>query len=135
MNRKFLIDTHVCLWAVAETDKLSTHVKEILQDPENEILFSQISLLEIAIKFQTGKLPQFNVTLEAFNHILQEKGFTLLHLTNEHLFAYFNSNFFSEEHKDPFDRCLAVIADIERARFITKDDKFQLYKDRIPIVW
>jgi PIN domain nuclease of toxin-antitoxin system len=63
MDRKFLIDTHVCLWAVAETDKLSIHVKEILQNPENVILFSQISLLEIAIKFQTGKLPHFNVTL------------------------------------------------------------------------
>ena len=52
---RYLIDTHICLWAVAEKHKLSALVKEILENPENEILFSQVSLLEIAIKFQGGK--------------------------------------------------------------------------------
>jgi PIN domain nuclease of toxin-antitoxin system len=37
---RYLIDTHVCLWAVAEKHKLSAHVKEILENPENEILYS-----------------------------------------------------------------------------------------------
>lgn len=34
---RYLIDTHVCLWAVAEKHKLSVRVKEILENPENEI--------------------------------------------------------------------------------------------------
>lgn len=46
---RYLIDTHVCLWAVAEKHKLSARVKEILENPENEILYSQVNLLEIAI--------------------------------------------------------------------------------------
>lgn len=46
---RFLIDTHVCLWEVAEKHKLSARVKEILENPENEILYSQVNLLEIAI--------------------------------------------------------------------------------------
>lgn len=54
---RYLIDTHVCLWAVAEKHKLSARVKEILENPENEILYSQVNLLEIAIKFQVGRLP------------------------------------------------------------------------------
>ena len=132
---KYLIDTHVCLWAVAETHKLSVHVKEILEEPATEIIYSQISLLEIAIKFQTGKLPDFDITLEVLNDTLQQKGFTLQLLTNEHLYAYFNCNFFSEQHKDPFDRCLAAIAYSEQIGFITKDDKFQLYANRIQVVW
>lgn len=121
---KYLIDTHVCLWAVAEKQKLSAHVEAILENPEIEILYSQVSLLEIAIKFQAGKLPDFEVTLEILNDTLQQKGFTILPLTNKHLSAYFNCNFFSEEHRDPFDRCL-----------ITKDAKFQLYKNKVNIVW
>jgi PIN domain nuclease of toxin-antitoxin system len=101
---KYLIDTHVCLWAVAESHKLSSTVKDILENPEHVIFYSQVSLFEIAIKFKTGKLPDFKIRLEEFNTVLQEKGFTFQPLTNEYLFAYFNTDFFSEIHKDPFDR-------------------------------
>ena len=132
---KYLIDTHVCLWAVAENNKLSSTVIEILENPENEIIYSQISLFEIAIKYKTGRLSDFKITLEEFNIVLQQKGFTFQHLTNEHLFSYFTANFFSDLHKDPFDRCLAAIVDYEKILFITKDDKFQLYKNRINIIW
>lgn len=125
----------MCLWAVAEKQKLSVHVKEILENPEIEVLYSQVSLLEIAIKFRTGKVPDFNITLEILNDTLQQKGFTLQRISNEHLFSYFNCNFFSEEHRDPFDRFLIAIADFEKADLITKDEKFQLYKDRVKIVW
>ena len=132
---KYLIDTHVCLWAVAESYKLSPAVKDVLENPGNEILYSQISLFEIAIKFKTGKLPDFKITLEEFNTVLQKKGFTLQPLTNEHLFSYFTANYFSDLHKDPFDRCLAAIASSEKIPFITKDDKFQLYESAIEIIW
>ena len=132
---KYLIDTHVCMWAVAESHKLSLKAKEILEYPENEILYSQVSLFEIAIKFKTGKLPDFNITLEEFNATLQQKGFTFQPLINEHLFSYFNAGFFSDLHKDPFDRCLAAIAYFEEIPFITKDDKFRLYANELTIIW
>jgi PIN domain nuclease of toxin-antitoxin system len=132
---KYLIDTHVCLWAAAESHKLSSTVKDILESPEHVIFYSQVSLFEIAIKFKTGKLPDFKITLEEFNTVLQQKSFTFQLLTNEHLFTYFNADFFSEVHKDPFDRCLAAIAYLEKIPFITKDDKFQLYKEKIEIIW
>ena len=132
---RYLIDTHVCLWAVAEKHKLSAGVKEILENPENEILYSQVSLLEIAIKFQVGKLPDFKVTLEVFNNFLQQKGFTIMPLSDKHLFAYFNCSFFTDQHRDPFDRCLVAIADSEQVALITNDAKFQMYKNRIDIIW
>jgi PIN domain nuclease of toxin-antitoxin system len=132
---RYLIDTHVCLWAFAEKQKLSTRVKEILENFENEILYSQLSLLEIAIKFRVGKLPGFKLSLEQFNDFLQEKGFTHLPLEDKHLFAYFNCNFFSEEHRDPFDWCLVAIADTLQVALITNDEKFHLYKNSIDIIW
>ncbi len=132
---KYLIDTHVCLWAVAEKQKLSARIKEILEDPEILIIYNQVSLLEIAIKYQTGKLPDFKITLELFDETLKQKGFTMQPIINDHLSAYFNCNFFSEYHRDPFDRYLLAVADFEQAAIITKDDKFQLYKTRIEIVW
>ena len=108
---RYLIDTHVCLWAVAEKHKLSALVKEILENPENEILYSQVSLLEIAIKFQVGKLPGFEIPLEEFNNFLQQKDFANLSLSDKHLFAYFGCSFFTDQHRDSFDHCLVAIAD------------------------
>lgn len=45
----YLLDTHACIWAIAEQSKLSVSVKKILQEPENLFWVSKISLFEIAI--------------------------------------------------------------------------------------
>ena len=132
---RFLIDTHVCLWAVAEKHKLSGRSREALEDLKNEIYFSQVSLLEIAIKFQTGKLANFNVSLPVFNDALLKMGFILLPIKNDHLYTYFSTNLFSENHRDPFDRYLLATAAYEHCGIITKDEKFQFYNNSVEIVW
>lgn len=132
---KYLIDTHVCLWTVSEKNKLSPKVISILEEAANEILFSQISLFEIAIKIQAGKFKEFDTSLHEFYDTLLNKGFTFLPFQNDHLYAYFNSALFKDGQRDPFDRCLLTIAMEENSSFITKDEKFQLYKDTFKIVW
>jgi PIN domain nuclease of toxin-antitoxin system len=132
---KYLLDTHICLWAISDKNKLSFAVRKILEGTEAEILVSQISLWEIAIKYRLGKFPEFNSTLEEFAETIVKAGFTLLPLKNEHLIAYFKYPHFADVHKDPFDRLLLVTADSENADFITKDEKFEAYKDRMNIVW
>jgi PIN domain nuclease of toxin-antitoxin system len=54
---KYLLDTHVCLWAVSDKRKLSSVARKILEDIEADILVNQISLWEIAIKYRLGKFP------------------------------------------------------------------------------
>lgn len=106
-----------------------------MEDTGNEILCSQISLFEIAIKRQAGKFDEFTISLDEFYNTLVNKGFSFLPLHNAHLSAYFNAGIFKDAHRDPFDRCLLAIAMIENAAIITKDEKFQLYKDTLKIVW
>lgn len=132
---KYLLDTHICLWAVSDKSKLSFAVQEIIQDTEAEILVSLVSLWEIAIKYRLGKFPEFNVSLTEFIDSIAKSGFEILPLKNEHLIAYFNFSHFSDNHKDPFDRLLLVIADFENAGFVTKDEKFDAYKEGVNIVW
>ena len=132
---KYLIDTHVCLWTVSEKHKLSDSVVNILEDPENEILFSQISLFEIAIKVQAGKFGEFTASLHEFSDTLLNKGFSFLPLHNEHLSAYFNAGIFNDNHRDPFDRCLLAITTVENCAIITKDEKFLQYRETVEIVW
>ncbi|MDB5365130.1 MAG: pilus retraction motor protein [Rhodospirillales bacterium] len=51
---KLLLDTHLVLWAGGEPDRLSSAARALLEDPQNELLFSSASLCEIAIKHGLG---------------------------------------------------------------------------------
>lgn len=132
---RYLIDTHVCLWALFEEQKLSTRIKAILLDSAPEIFVSRISLFEIAIKHQVGKLPDLKVNLSRVIQEILTNGMLLLPISDDHLAAYFNCSFFHPDHKDPFDRLLIATADFEKMAFITKDEKFDAYKNRLPIIW
>ncbi len=44
-----LLDTHILLWSLLEPDRLSPAVREYLEDPENTLWLSPISVWEIMI--------------------------------------------------------------------------------------
>ena len=46
----FILDTHVAIWALENDKKLSKEAKEIISDMNNNIYFSALSVMEIAIK-------------------------------------------------------------------------------------
>lgn len=52
---KILLDTHLLLWAAGEPNRLSQAAHGLLDDPENELLFSVASLWEVAIKRSLGR--------------------------------------------------------------------------------
>ena len=67
---KYLLDTHTFIWSVMDSSKLSESVKEIIQNPDNEIFVSGISFWEIAIKTQIGKMKfeNFNIRQDGEFH-------------------------------------------------------------------
>jgi PIN domain nuclease of toxin-antitoxin system len=131
---EYLIDTHVCIWAIADKEKLSVPVREILENTGNKILLSQASLYEIAVKLSVGKIPGFEVSITEFIESVYATGFEIVPIKNEHIIAYTNFNF-REDHRDPFDRLLIAASFFEKTPFITKDEKFQNYSDRVKIIW
>jgi PIN domain nuclease of toxin-antitoxin system len=50
----FLLDTHLLLWAAGPLQRLSTKARQLIDDPNSELLFSAASLWEIAIKSGQG---------------------------------------------------------------------------------
>src|SRR5215210_5564477 len=104
----YLLDTHVCIWAIGEQFKLSSQVKEILQNQENRFWVSQISLFEIAIKIKIGKLPEFKTSLSEFIKTIYISGYQMLPVKDEH-FETYNIDF-DEAHRDPFDRYILASA-------------------------
>ncbi|MBA7674221.1 hypothetical protein ES703_82428 [subsurface metagenome] len=53
---KYLLDTHVFLWMIAHPENLSKKAKDLLEAEETLLFLSTVSGLEIAIKYQLGRL-------------------------------------------------------------------------------
>lgn len=54
---KLLLDTHIFLWFISGDSRLSTDVRDIICDSDNEIYLSVVSVWESIVKYQLGKLP------------------------------------------------------------------------------
>ncbi len=53
---KVLLDTHIILWALRDSSRLNPEWREIIIDTKNSVYVSVISLWEIIIKADLGKL-------------------------------------------------------------------------------
>jgi PIN domain nuclease of toxin-antitoxin system len=114
----FLLDTHVLIWAVSEPSRLSTHARELIEDPSNPLVVSAASAWEIAIKHRLGKLPGSARLLSDYRGALGRLGARSLVVTDEHALA---AGSLSHPHKDPFDRMLVAQAVIEDLEILTSD--------------
>ena len=47
---KLLLDTHLLLWTAHDPKRLTKGARELIENPQNELLFSAASLWEITIK-------------------------------------------------------------------------------------
>jgi PIN domain nuclease of toxin-antitoxin system len=54
---KILLDTHIFLWFVSCDRRLTPDMRDIIQNLDNEIFLSVISIWEAIVKYQLGKLP------------------------------------------------------------------------------
>ena len=123
---KFLIDTHIVLWALFEPDKLQARIKDLLTDPDNYIFVSSISLWEIAIKYSIGKLEINKEAFDQLPKVIDDTGFLLI---QPEYTTYLKFADIPNLHGDPFDRLLIAQALYENFCLVTMDNKIkELYK-------
>jgi len=53
---KLLLDTHIWLWSVANSERLSRRLFRAINDPRNELWISPISTWEIVLLYEKGRL-------------------------------------------------------------------------------
>ena len=70
---KILLDTHILIWVLENNKALSSHHKSILADVNNEKIVSSITFMEMAIKINIGKLPDFKISLKDFINMETKK--------------------------------------------------------------
>lgn len=124
---RLLLDTHLLVWAAG----LDRHALErraplaygLVNDPENEPLFSVASLWEIVIKAGSGR-PDYGVGPNILRQGLLANGWSETPVTGEHALAVGQ---LPPLHKDPFDRLLVAQATVEGALLLTSDPVVAAY--------
>ena len=128
---RFLLDTHVLLWALASPKRLPKPIFDLLETTGNDVLFSSASIWEIAIKAQLLR-AEFGVDAATIIDAARETGFTELAVSAQHAASV---STLPLHHKDPFDRMLISQAMTEPARLITADRALSAYsKDLVTLI-
>jgi PIN domain nuclease of toxin-antitoxin system len=120
---KLLLDTHLPLWAAGSPDRLSAAARSLVDDPQNEPIFSSASLWEIAIKHGLGR-RDFQLDARLLRRGLLDNGYGELPITGEHAVALAG---LPPIHKDPFDRILVAQAIVEGITLLTADPLVSQY--------
>ena len=113
--KRYLLDTHVLIWALTRRSKLKPHTLRILQ--QEEIHVSALTFWEILTKRNTGKL-QWPLAGESLCAMVQHAGAKLLPLHAEHVESGLALDLL---HTDPIDRMLVGTARIEGMILLTRD--------------
>lgn len=127
---KYLLDTHAVLWWFFADPKLSNKARELISNPQHEILVSSATGWEIATKYRLGRLPEAMEVAENFQAYLRKARFTELPITMEHALK---AGSLPGPHQDPFDRMLIAKAQIEDLPIVTIDTVFSQYP--IQVIW
>lgn len=121
---KLLLDTHVFLWYITADKKLPPKFQEEIQNPENQVYLSVVSLWELIIKYQIGKLPlpeppQLFIPTERERHQIES-----LRLDEDSV-RYLAE--LPQQHRDPFDRMLICQAQVNQMTLVTSDNAILQY--------
>ena len=127
---KLLLDTHLLLWAMILPRRLSVEVAALIEDSENEIIFSVASIWEAAIKYSRGR-ADFQFEPIRFRRQLFDSDFKELPVLGEHAVAVASV---PPIHKDPFDRILIAQAMVEGITLLTSDVVVARYPGPIRLV-
>jgi PIN domain nuclease of toxin-antitoxin system len=118
---KLILDTDVIIWAAL--DSLAEETKQRLSGEGVELLFSAVSIWEIAIKSRLGK-PDFSFDAAVFRRSLFENGYIELPVNGVHAAAVAR---LPDLHKDPFDRLLIAQAMVEGITLLSADEAVLSY--------
>lgn len=115
---KLLLDTHILLWSLLEPEKLGINTAEILEDIDNELWLSPISLWEIIVLAEKGRIELSNEPRIWLKNVLERIPFREATL-NFHIAM--ESRYITLSHQDPADRFLAATAKTCNLILVTAD--------------
>lgn len=125
---RLLLDTVALIFAVESPERLTRRATGILQNTENILELSVITLSEIAVKAARGKLK---FSAADTRRAVEDLDLRILPYTANHAFFLFD---LPRLHADPFDRQIIAQAMCEAIPVLTCDEKFNLYNG-LKVLW
>jgi PIN domain nuclease of toxin-antitoxin system len=121
---KLLVDTHVLIWIILNPEKLSERTVNLFLDRRNQIFLSIVSIWEMQIKLQIGKLS-FELPLSELIESQQKvNNLQISSITTKHIYSLEG---LPNYHRDPFDRLLIAQAIVESMPVLSIDVAFDAY--------
>lgn len=124
-----LLDTQLLLWLAIAPERLPATLRADLSDRRLPLLFSVVSLWEVAIKTSLGK-PGFLVDAAELRHGLKQQGLQELGIEPEHCLLVRHLPWI---HRDPFDRLLVAQAIHHNLNLLTADRALRGYGHQV--IW
>ena len=120
---RYLLDTHIVIWAMVGSRKLSDSARLILQDTGNVFYVSSASIWEVSIKHSArpNEIPVTSEQMIRFcrNSVIVERPVSFGHAQRVSLLPL--------HHNDPFDRMLVAQASEENLQLISHDHRLSQY--------
>ena len=127
---KILLDTAVFWWIASGSPRLSRRAAELFADPANDFALSPVSLWELLVKQQIGKLSTPEPIIDLFARARQERLIRSLPVVES---AVLRLASLPPLHRDPFDRLLICQAIDEGMTLLTPDEQVRAYP--VPTLW
>jgi len=115
---KLLLDTHIWIWSVADKSRLRPRVLKALENPANELWLSPISVWELLILVEKGRVVLNVDVREWIGQALEAAPLQEAPLTTEVVLA---TREIRLSHHDPADAFLAATAKVFDLTLVTSD--------------
>jgi len=126
---KIILDTRTALWFLTGSNRLSQSAKLAIEEVQDDIGVSVVSLWEFTIKHSLKKL-EYSGGVMGFSRALAANKWAILPITGAHLKALEKLPLL---HRDPFDRMLIATAVAEQAVLVSGDENIHQYE--IDCLW
>jgi PIN domain nuclease of toxin-antitoxin system len=130
VNPTHLLDTSTLIWAVSAPDELSRKARKICTSHEAYPAVSVVSLMELIVKAQKGKLQLAPDPIQWWNDHARRLGFLVLPLRQPHVERLWT---LPSVHRDPADRLLVAQAIVENIPLVACDDALRQYP--LTVIW
>ena len=127
---KALLDTHTFLWSNTDDPRLSRRVRDLIEDGVNDLVFSAVSALEIAVKYARRRLPIPEPPETWVTRRVALQGLRLLAVEMSHALRVVDLPL---HHNDPFDRLLIAQSQLENLPILTSDPNIARYD--VEVIW
>ena len=126
---EYLLDTHTLIWMLEDNPLIPLRIKNLITKFDSQLSISIISIWEIVIKTQIGKLELKFEIQDIFEYCERNK-IQIRPVTINYLLTYQTLPLI---HRDPFDRMIIATAISDKITIVSKDAEIAKYQ--VNLIW